>query len=466
MKKTGLIRCEGSIPRVWTLSQIPYENNIPRPLAAGLLIGALVTAIVVLTGASVWEGAAAVAPAGDLPDSGYYAATNSFPRNTVVDITNLETGKSVRVIVSSGLETPGLLAMISRDTASVIGMPLRSIGRIRMIQPSDPVAFSRFNEDMASSGDPDYDPRALVAAEAARREAGPVSDAEPVPPGGTSAGTTPETAPPAALVPVPEDRPPVSAGTAAGEPAPGRHEEITDLPEAGEPAGADEGIIRETAPALVFVPDTETEQSPPAAETADEIPDSPPYAGEGTEDGVEVTGESGIRGTETAVPDEGGGAGSSYVLVPGEDRPPPAADRFLPPEAEIAPLEDRPPVEIADPVEVVPDEAYFIDPVSPEPAERIEDPVAAPAPFSVPLIAGLESGKYYLQIGAYSRVETVESELSKIDRVYPVAVQNSGDAEKPVYRILLGPVNLGESGALLQRFKGMGYGDAFVRTAN
>jgi N-acyl-D-aspartate/D-glutamate deacylase len=28
----------GAEPRVWTLSQIPYENNIPRPLAAGLLI--------------------------------------------------------------------------------------------------------------------------------------------------------------------------------------------------------------------------------------------------------------------------------------------------------------------------------------------------------------------------------------------------------------------------------------------
>ena len=102
--------------------------------------------------------------------------------------------------------------MISRDTASVIGMPLRSIGRIRMIQPSDPVAFSRFNEEMASSGDPDYDPEALVAAETAGREAGAVSDTEPVPPAGTSAGapagtpaeTAPvETAPAAALVPVP-----------------------------------------------------------------------------------------------------------------------------------------------------------------------------------------------------------------------------------------------------------------------
>jgi hypothetical protein len=46
-----LIRCEGFIlknplargslgaePRVWTLSQIPYENNIPRCSVAGLLI--------------------------------------------------------------------------------------------------------------------------------------------------------------------------------------------------------------------------------------------------------------------------------------------------------------------------------------------------------------------------------------------------------------------------------------------
>jgi hypothetical protein len=39
---------------------------------------------------------------------------------------------------------------------------------------------------------------------------------------------------------------------------------------------------------------------------------------------------------------------------------------------------------------------------------------------------------------------------------------NSGTMEKPVYRILIGPVNLGESGALLQRFK-LRYNDAFVR---
>ncbi|MDR2782538.1 MAG: septal ring lytic transglycosylase RlpA family protein, partial [Treponema sp.] len=45
-----------------------------------------------LIGASIWEGVAAVAPDGALPDTGYYAATNSFPRNTTVIVTNLENG--------------------------------------------------------------------------------------------------------------------------------------------------------------------------------------------------------------------------------------------------------------------------------------------------------------------------------------------------------------------------------------
>ncbi|MDR1899916.1 MAG: SPOR domain-containing protein [Treponema sp.] len=423
------------------------------------LMAAALTAALLCTGASVWEGAAAVAPAGDLPDAGYYVATNSFPRNTVVDITNLETGKSVRVIVSSGLETPGLLAMISRDTASVIGMPLRSIGRIRMIQPSDPVAFSRFTEEMASSGDPDHDPQALIASEAPRQAAEAAPPAE-------------ETAPAAA---------PVSS------------EGITDLP--GPPApsggdtpgsdasGSDAGIVREMAPAVVITesPNDAEESSPAETGTTEEVPETVYYTGERPREGVEIADEPAVHEVPPAASPAPGqeAAEWSYTLVPGDDRPPPVSpDHTLPPEAELEPLENRPPAEVAGTVEEpYPDEAYFINPVSPEPDRQDEtaagDPAevpdeeapAADSAFSVPVIAGLERGKYYLQIGAYSRVEAVESELSKIDRVYPVAVQNSGSTEKPVYRILLGPVNLGESGALLQRFKGMGYGDAFVRTA-
>jgi cell division protein FtsN len=81
----------------------------------------------------------------------------------------------------------------------------------------------------------------------------------------------------------------------------------------------------------------------------------------------------------------------------------------------------------------------------------------------VPSVTELEPGKYYLQLGAYSKTETVEQEISKIEKNLPLAVQCTGSTDKPVYRILVGPVNHGESGALLQRFRGRGYKDAFVR---
>jgi cell division septation protein DedD len=86
------------------------------------------------------------------------------------------------------------------------------------------------------------------------------------------------------------------------------------------------------------------------------------------------------------------------------------------------------------------------------------------AKFSVPVISELEKGKYYVQLGAFSQPASVEDALTKLDKSYPLTVQSSGSADKPTYRLLVGPVNRGESGALLQRFKRSGYGDAFVKS--
>ena len=95
-----------------------------------------------LVGASVWEGAAEFS--GDLPETGYYIATNSLPINTVVDVTNLENGKFAQLVVSSGLNTSGFLALLSKDAANLLGIEKGSLSRIRMSQNPDPLAFSRF----------------------------------------------------------------------------------------------------------------------------------------------------------------------------------------------------------------------------------------------------------------------------------------------------------------------------------
>ena len=59
----------------------------------------IVLAVSILTvafqaSASSWEGSAMMGSYGDFPSGGYFAACNSFPRNTAVEVTNLEIGRA------------------------------------------------------------------------------------------------------------------------------------------------------------------------------------------------------------------------------------------------------------------------------------------------------------------------------------------------------------------------------------
>jgi cell division septation protein DedD len=178
----------------------------------------------------------------------------------------------------------------------------------------------------------------------------------------------------------------------------------------------------------------------------------------------------------------------TVTLVPAAERPPEPYSE-LPLNAEITPITspaltsiETAPVQTADRDEIpesliiagipaerpgTPVQTPAEEPVRNEAAsfdrEEPVSPGTAPVLFSAAVINTLEKGKYYLQLGAFSKPDLVESELSRIGNTYPLAVQAGGSPEKPLYRILVGPVNLGESNALLQRFKGNGYQDAFVR---
>jgi hypothetical protein len=546
------------------------------------LLSLICAAAMAFTGASIWEGAVTTAPRGALPDEGYYAATNSFPRNTVVDITNLETGKTVRVIVSSGLDTPGLLATLSEDAAESIGLQTRSIGRIRMTQPSDPIAFSRFTEGLAGSGDPDYDPEAMIEAEDLEED---------------EAALDPDEEPGLVLTPSPRqpitEEPPVVSGkeedyfSVVDVPGPEYDEEddpsasgdeeapYGEFPGDGKEslAGMDEGD-EDDSPEKTLYPlwaEGSSEDMPvspgpfrrPGPDIAESSPAAPPPTPVPVPDPDRETAQTSAQSAVPApaageeVPSqmstraEGAGSWASawvtapqpqaeppapgtydYSLVPAEQRPPAAPDTYtIPPEAQIGPIVQAPPAqpprkpepviddslfiesienmrERSDPPAPVPDAAPEVvaspvapretlpepvlaeplpaEPVLPDPVIIVEEPVlpetdsappkaaaapkAATAPespggkFSVPLIGELEKGQYYLQLGAYSKPDILESSLAKLDRHYPLSVQTAGSPDKPIYRLLLGPVNLGESGALLQRFKGSGYSDVFVRT--
>jgi hypothetical protein len=461
--------------------------------------------------ASVWEGAASVSLNGELPEEGYYVATRSFPRNTIVDVTNLETSQTIRVIVASGLDSPGLLAILSKDAAGAIGLHARFVGRIRMTMPSEPVGFSRFTDELDSSGDPDFDPAAAIAAAKDSgfdvKQAADAIEKNPV-----KASDSPS----ADNAVSPGPKPPIAPNPAASD--------IVDLPESYTPPQAktkDDSVKSEPAPARPA--DTATAAGvygytpepviPPDTSNVAQVypPEYVPEKPEPQAAAVPVRAALPETAPKAAVPAPVP-ASSEITLIPAEQRPPETSPfRGLPPEAEIAPLKE-PGAGYTGQSNVIPDE-YIIPPIgdrssaaviqrepviepvipsiernTPSPPQVITDvtvveanPLSAdvPAPaekgpppvpeteraagFSVPVISRLEKGKYYLQLAAYTLPELVETELLKISTVYPLAVQEGGNAEKPLYRILIGPVNLGESGALLQRFKVSGYRDAFIR---
>ncbi|MDR2048039.1 MAG: SPOR domain-containing protein [Treponema sp.] len=418
-----------------------YVIKTAKPAVLGVVFLLLFAS---LSGASVWEGAAAVSSGGEFPDSGFYVATNSFPRNTVVDITNLETGKTVRGIVAANLDSPGLLAIISKECAEAVGLQSRSIGRIRMIQPADPIAFSRFGEENLASGDPDYDP------EAALKAYGQSPD---------SAKAEPETGtqiaePPVAAIP---HRPGKMSGDEDTEETPADGVEKAPLEDDAAEAAIVAVPVQDPVPAEV--PVTDPAQPP---ETADEKAEIAEYTEPEPAGAVVIT----------AIPEETPPEEAETILadtVPEESVPEPAYPEesvwYSPPEEgsvfTLIPAEERPPVV----GETVP-EITAPHPAEELPASREEPAVRAvyvPGAFSVPSVNELEPGRYYLQLGAYSKTDAVEQEITKIEKNLPLAVQCIGSTDKPIYRILVGPVNHGESGALLQRFRGRGYKDAFVR---
>jgi len=126
------------------------------------------------------------------------------------------------------------------------------------------------------------------------------------------------------------------------------------------------------------------------------------------------------------------------------------------------------------------DPAYIIPPIGPAPSSTSERRDAAPAAasaaapatppvsrntpqFKAPLVNSLERGKWYVQIGAYSRADHAEAAISRAGPDVPVVVLNVGTSTNPMFRVLLGPFSQNESKTVLRRFKDKGY-DAFLRS--
>ncbi|MEW5816901.1 MAG: SPOR domain-containing protein, partial [Spirochaetota bacterium] len=73
---------------------------------------------------------------------------------------------------------------------------------------------------------------------------------------------------------------------------------------------------------------------------------------------------------------------------------------------------------------------------------------------------------FYIQLGAYSDLRLAQALKDSFLAIYPVTLYESGKPEKPLYRVLIGPVNQDESGSLLYNFRAKGFKDAFIRAGD
>ncbi|TFG85089.1 MAG: hypothetical protein E4H20_01270, partial [Spirochaetales bacterium] len=164
-----------------------------------LVLAVMATAMVAF--AASWEGNAMMGSYGDFPASGFYAACNSFARNSSVEVTNLENGRTVTVLVTRGLETPGIFMMLSLDAANALGLQSGRVARIRTAEPKS--AFELAPAKGSTTIDPDFNPR-LYATEELKR-LGYQLDTAPAAPTASAVAVVPKTGTTPAVTAVPAE---------------------------------------------------------------------------------------------------------------------------------------------------------------------------------------------------------------------------------------------------------------------
>ena len=468
-----------------------------------IFLVAAVAAAGILSAQSVWEGSTAMGRYGEFPSSGYYGASDSFPRNTLVKVENLETGESVEVLIVDRLDDPGLFLLLSREASQALGIRDDQVVRSRVSLADNSPRYSTGEGDRAYHPDSDINPGADEDLAFLDRY------------------LEPETAPDSAVeAPVrPEPGPAVSGAlTVETEPEiPAAPPEEELLAEA-EPAAESEPELAEPdlpAPDLLIAIKSEPEPEPEAAlpvrgPVVEELYAEAPVPealrapleeplllarsesersvdnlyGAAAPDGEEALAVEdlpetpALREREMAIaeqfplpePPYNGTEESFAAAVPRlieEQRPEeaaPALAEAAEPEAPSPVEEPEVPASDAE-VEVVLEPAGERPPVEDTVAEAAGE---APAEAAVPetfdgdiqVAFRLDPQYDYLQLGVFSSAGSARSTASRFSSVYPVMVLNQDNA---LYKVLVGPLSPDESGALLLNFRSQGFRDAFIR---
>ena len=424
-----------------------------------------------------WQGNAAIARRGEFSAPGLFAASNAFPENTPILVRNPQSGQSVQVTVAQRIPGAGsIFLLLSEEAGTQIGLTGSEVIRVRAnVVSSLGKGLSESLQEDAYSADPDLNPPISIAEE--QLPAGPETTSEEQ--------VQPEAPVEVAQEPTPDQVESIDSEETAesvGEQAAG--------PEVAEQPAEEEEVVEAEAPAAP----KEIEKTPEEKrlkELADRIPQKqlympprqqeiyalapePSEAEEIEEEIAEVVVEEAAE--EAVIEPE---APQVSMLVPPEEqedldvalpgpeavepeKPSPEGSRLPVPEEE-SPLTMEPeePPFTAEDIEV----AEVVEPlVEEEPVAEIAMAESPPTPEEQMILSEiLPSSSYFVQLGAYSTRGLAEKLAGNFTQTYSVTILPASSGGRQFYKVLVGPLNVDESGTLLYQFRSRGFKDAFIQ---
>ena len=421
---------------------------------------------------AVWEGNGGIGSSTDFPAEGLFVRSDMFPKHTLLEITNLEKNVKARAVVIGPSGIPGLLASLSPELGEKLGVPRGKVIRIRVLTPSPVNEEGDDGKSISAAGpesqDLDNNPALFVAshsdlpnANLKKEEAESVSE-------NTGSDTilyddlkspiedTPSET--AEDVPVVEEVPDVDAiiDPVVEEPAEPIVEE-TVLPE--EVAPIETETYMEPAnenPPITVEPINEPAAKPEAAPspvTEVSEPQEPEQPKEEIED-VEVV-DPVVEPVDEAPVEEKKVETVASVTPKNE----PVADKKEEAPVEKISVEETPVEEAEDSgtYEETDSDIYTAA------EEKPEEESAVPVNEIKPVSSKLEKGKTYVQIVIYDDKYNRDDVLKKYGKKYPMVVEERLVKNNTRYTIFVGPLKPDETGAVLERFKQLGFKDAFLK---
>ena len=436
---------------------------------------------------AVWEGNGGIGSSTDFPAEGLFVRSDMFPKHTLLEITNLEKNVKARAVVIGPSGIPGLLASLSPELGEKLGVPRGKVIRIRVLTPSPVNEEGDDGKSISAAGpesqDLDNNPALFVAshsdlpnANLKKEEAESVSE-------NTGSDTilyddlkspiedTPSET--AEDVPVVEEVPDVDAipDPVVEEP---EVEPIKEAEKVEEKPAEDSSLMY--APETV-APITETYMEPakenppitvdpinepaakpeaaPAPVTEVSEPQKPEQTQEEVED-VEVVDPVVEPVDETPAEEK---KVDTVASITPKNEPASDTSENLPAPVEKISVEETPVEEAEDSgtYEETDSDIYTAA------EEKPEEESAVPVNEIKPVSSKLEKGKTYVQIVIYDDKYNRDDVLKKYGKKYPMVVEERLVKNNTRYTIFVGPLKPDETGAVLERFKQLGFKDAFLK---